>query len=218
MTFLRLFGAALLPIVVLLLAVQSAPAAPPCQPEQPCQHLPIVVGGSGAPPTATPAPTATPIPVVLWPNGDFESGIQGWAFAGQAAIISAVPPPVVARSGERVVALQSAISTSIELHRGAIDVPTDATYLSYWIWIRSTETNCGDDVGSVSIELANDTHVSMDRYDVCALTQTSTWVERRVNFTTYAGQTVHIRFSTGTSDSLLDSIVFIDDIGWGGPP
>lgn len=54
----RLLAAILPPVAILLLALQSAPAAPPCQPAQECQHLPLVV--NPVLPTNTPLPTHTP--------------------------------------------------------------------------------------------------------------------------------------------------------------
>lgn len=167
-------------------------------------------------PTATNTPTQTPIPIQLLPNGDFEQGKTVWMNQESAniGIIDNPPIPVTPHSGtwlSQIVASQDG-SVSAELSSPSVVVPFDKPYLSYWYWIRSTETNCSADAGGVV--LVQDPSVQT-RHSLCATTQTDGWVRTSLNLTAYAGQTVEVLVLAGTFDTdEPDSIIYIDDIGF----
>jgi hypothetical protein len=215
-------------IGVLAIVVYVAAAAPDCAVRR-CVYVPLIaaVGPTVTPtplPTDTPVPptrtpTATPNPVTLFTNGDFEQGAVFWQPQANAdAIITTSPgAPVIPHSGTHVARLTAVQDASLS----AIDavnvvVPAGTPYLSYWVWIRSTEATCGDDLGGVGISVGP---ASVDSFNLCTATQTNGWVNRILNLSTRAGETVTIEFLAGTFDTNTpDSILYIDDIGWRANP
>jgi hypothetical protein len=105
--------------------------------------------------TSTPSqtPTNTPVPVQLLPNGDFEQGKTVWTPQenADAIIIQSPPSPVVPRSGSWLAETITFSSGAMPFDSPDVVVPVDKPYLSYWVWIRSTEPICGRDIGGVSI-------------------------------------------------------------------
>lgn len=201
----------LLVTAIFLVAFASIALAEPII-ELPVAYVPVVAGGTG--PTWTPAPTVTPsltptpVLVLLLLNGDFESGEDFWSPTG--IITSTLPSPVMPFSGTHVAQLiASHPGIPVKLDTTAT-VPSIAPYLSYWIWIRSTDPTCGNDRGSIRIN-----GVEVDGFDLCTTTQTSGWVRRTVNLATHSGQMVTISLVAKTSDNdAPDSALYVDDIGW----
>lgn len=214
---------------VLIVVVYAAMAAPNCAIQR-CVYVPLVAAigptvtstfvptvTSTNTPIPTSTPTLTPIPVTLLTNGDFEQGAVYWQpqANANAAIINNPPAPVVARSGTHIARL-TASQTSADSAIDAVNVlvPVGTPYLSYWVWIRSTEPTCGDDLGGAGIS-----PTVVDKFNLCAATQTNGWVNRGLNLAAYAGQTVTIEFIAGTFETdTPDSILYIDDIGWKANP
>lgn len=170
-----------------------------------------------ATPTPTSTPTVTPVSVTLFTNGDFEQGAVYWQPQTNAnnTIITNPPSPVVPRSGTRVARL-TATQLSTEAAIDAVDVivPADKPYLSYWVWIRSTEPTCGDDVGGAGVSLT-----VRDSFPLCAATQTNGWVNRGLDLSAYAGQAITIEIGAGSFETdTPDSFLFVDDVGWRAVP
>jgi len=191
-----------------------------------CTYVPLIRADGGPPfntplatitpfPTRTPSPTATPVPVTLLTNGDFEQGAVFWQpqAAANAAIITNPPSPVAPHSGTHVARLYAAQQDFVSaIDAVNVTVPINTPYLSYWVWVRSTELTCGDDLGGAGV---SDTSPVVDKFNLCAATQTSGWVNRGLNLSVYAGQSVTIEILTGTFDTdTPDSFLFVDDVGW----
>jgi hypothetical protein len=208
-------------LFVLLIVVRAqAGAEVPTNP----QYLPLVVrsqqGNETTTPTASPTATSTPVPVILWPNGDFEQGPTIWTMSGsrQDLLITNDPlDPVRPRSGSYVAALIEPLRQDAYITQRGIVVPSDPAYLSYWIWIRSTDQQCGDD--QTLIEFAPVVNPLLevaftDPIDLCASSQTSGWVNKIQRFDGLAGQAYQFRFYVHSTGNLSDSQLYIDDIGW----
>lgn len=170
-------------------------------------------------PTVTPAPSPTPteIPVTLLTNGDFEQGAVFWQpqqFA-DVLIITDPPAPVTPRSGTHLLQLpfaQDGFATALD--SASVLVPIAMPVLSYWVWVRSTEQACGNDIGGAAVgSAAHDTLV------LCAANQTDRWVQRSLDLSAYAGSMVTIEFSVSsfsadTPGITHNSVLYIDDVGW----
>jgi len=175
---------------VILAAALAAPAQ-----QQPGAYLPIVL----KPGTPT-----------LLDNGDFEQGTLHWSDPG-GFITDAVPAGIAAHSGTHLAWLHATAGAQFTRN---LQVPADKPVLSYWIWIRSTEPTCGDDIGGVGFSGVSPPAV--DTFDLCADTATNGWVNRTVDLSAAAGQSVGtLIFSIGAFDeSVATSDLFIDDVGF----
>jgi hypothetical protein len=166
----------------------------------------------------SPTPTPTHVPVTLLANGDFEQGAVLWTPQPSAntSIITNPPAPVTPRSGTHVAqfaALQPGTGGA-EIDQTNVVVPADKPYLSYWVWIRSTEPLCGFDVGGVGID-----STTIDRFNLCVATQTDGWVHRSLDLSAQAGQTVTVILIADTLDvNPPNSVLYIDDVGWRSVP
>ena len=211
-------------LLALLISVVCA------QEVHPVASLPLILAYGMSEPSATPTrtatpthttiptstPTQTPIPVTLLPNGDFEQGAAVWEpqVNAEALITNDPPAPVTARSGAYVAGLPASQSDPAELDMLNVMVPLGEPYLGYWVWIRSTEPVCGDDVGGVAIS-----STVRDRFNLCAATQTNGWVKRSLDLSDYAGQSVTIILGAGTFDTTaVDSFLYVDDVGFQAVP
>jgi hypothetical protein len=192
----------------------------------PCIYQPTILkpGEAATPtrtftPTATPTrtatatpprtPTATQVPVSLLDNGDFDQDGLHWRDTG-GLIANALPVP--AHSGRYALWLRSD-SNGAEVDRLDVEVPVDKPYLSYWLWIRSTEPTCGEDRGGVTFSVAAPPLV--DSFDLCTATATNGWVNHVVDLSAVAGQTGTLSFLTGAFDAdLIGSELLIDDVGF----
>lgn len=192
---------------------------------QPRVYIPLIRADGGptitptqpvpATPTVTRTPTITPVPVTLLPNGDFEQGAALWEPQVAATTVITTNAPIPAHSGTyvaRLVASEFGMGMEIDLANQV--VPAVTPYLSYWVWIQSTEPVCGSDRGGVAIN-----PTAIDKFNLCVATQTDQWVRRSLDLSAYAGDTVTIILIVDTFDTdSPNSTLFIDDIGWRAAP
>lgn len=216
--------------VVLGLGLPLLAAQTLAQGEPPAVHMPLLAGsGTGPalpttpPRTATPTatltttvtatstvtPSATPTQTpILLPNGDFEQG-PGVAWAGEGITKS------LTHSGVYAAALVAAQSPS-ELTQIAT-VPPSAPHLSYWVYIASLDQACGDDLGSVAV-IADDgfTMLALDQLELCAKSAGGWWIHRSLDLSAHIGATVTVSLQASTSDQSekLNSVLYVDDVGW----
>lgn len=213
---------------ILLAFAGIALAAPNCAVSH-CVYVPAVSGGGGAlttptsstqatstatvTPTSTSTPTMTPVPVTFLTNGDFENGITGWGAGATVIITTSVSP--VPHSGTHLARLEAQqFGMGAELDSADVVVPTSTPYLSYWIWIQSTEPTCGDDIAGVGIN-----STTIDHFNLCATTQTSGWVHHILDLSAYAGQTETVILIADTFDNNTpNSVFYVDDVGWQAVP
>jgi bacillopeptidase F (M6 metalloprotease family) len=87
-----------------------------------------------------------------------------------------------------------------------VGLPAEAPNLTYWHWIKSSETGCHYDV--VSIWVNNSV---VESYGLCAGANTNGWSKQKLDLSAYAGRTVRLRVQL-TTDSSITSSVFLDDL------
>jgi hypothetical protein len=158
-----------------------------------------------APVTSTPTPTSTPVPAIC--NGDFEQGRTCWlevSTNGFNLVTNNFEGIINAHSGSWGAWLGGYYYETSAIYQ-QITVPTGSPRLSYWYWIGSTDF-CGYDVGGVVIN-----EDAVDGYWLCSSTNTGGWVQRTIDLSTYAGQSVTLYFLADT-DGTFNSSLFIDDV------
>lgn len=106
------------------------------------------------------------------------------------------------------VAWLGGLSQEVSFIHQKVTVPRQTPTLQFWYWI-SSKDDCGYDFGGVLIEGA-----VVDKFDLCATSQTGGWKLRTVNLTTYAAQTVEVEIRAET-DELVPSTLLVDDIAIG---
>ena len=88
-----------------------------------------------------------------------------------------------------------------------VTVPADRPYLAFYYRINSSDV-CGFDYGRVFIN-----NEIVESYDLCQSNNMADFGRTVVNLTTYAGQTVTLKFQS-TSDSSGFSNMFVDDVSF----
>jgi hypothetical protein len=142
-------------------------------------------------------------------NGDFEAGRTGWDedTAYEYALIvhvSGLLDPITPHEGEWAAWLggDDKLTTAIEQ---TIAVPAAGATLVYWHWIDSIFA-CDGSTGGVMFNGA-----FVDQYPLCTGADTGCWVQRSVDVTAYAGQTVVLRFTARTKADNYSSL-YIDTV------
>jgi photosystem II stability/assembly factor-like uncharacterized protein len=145
------------------------------------------------------------------PNGGLESGPAGWSTFSARGNNVIVPGNVLAaaavspHSGSWGIWLGGVHTETVTLEQ-TVGLPAEAPNLTYWHWIKSSETGCHYDV--VSIWVNNSV---VESYGLCAGANTNGWSKQKLDLSTYAGHTVHLRVQLTTDSSILSS-VFVDDL------
>lgn len=176
-------------------------------------YLPMVVR-PGATPTPTPTPSPTPtsgIPTVL--NGNFESGRDGsWMESssnGYDLVTNALPQPP--RSGSWAAWLGGDDNETSQLSQTFTLPGSPALYLNFYYRIGSNDACSFDDaviyVGASPVA----------SFELCTSNNSANWVGHSLNMAPYAGQTVTVRFTTVTDESLVSSFL-IDDVAFSTTP
>lgn len=194
----------------------NTPTATPTKTPTPTGTLPAT-----ATPTTTPTPTPTPtrppaevfMPIVsnqifvALANGNFEAGATNWqevSLQNESLVVKAETAKVAAHSGVWVAWL-GGLSQEVSFIHQKVTVPHQTPTLQFWYWI-SSKDDCGYDFGGVLIDGA-----VVDKFDLCATSQTGGWKLRTVNLNAYVAQTVEIQIRAET-DELVPSTLLIDDI------
>ncbi|UCG23103.1 MAG: hypothetical protein JSW55_13180 [Chloroflexota bacterium] len=149
-----------------------------------------------------------PTPII---NGDFELGPVAWeqySSNGWQLIFDSSELLVPPHSGSWAVWMGGDFNEESVLWQ-TVKVPSSNPTLRYWHWIASEDV-CGYDIAGVAINLDE----VVDAFWLCDLNNTGWWVERWVDLSPYAGQTVELDFVAFTDDS-WNSNLFIDDISLG---
>ena len=152
--------------------------------------------------------------IVAVPNGNFEQVNLNWSSQG-----TSVSAPVIATSGQLpggvkpyegdyAAWLGGANNIDSRIEQTLI-VPVDATRLSFYARIQSSDTGCKGDFAFLQIN-----GVTVQRYALCYASQTNDWVRRTVDLSAYTNQQVNltIRVTTNATDA---SQVFIDALQFG---
>ena len=195
------------------------PTTSPAETTEKSVYLPITIRSAGpAPtptvtpqftytptPTTTSTPTSTPEPQIC--NGDFEQGKTCWleeSSNGYDLITNDFEGYLSPHSGSWAAWLGGDYNEASLIYQ-QIMVPTTNPNLTYWLWIASVDY-CGYDVAGVVIN-----EDAVDAYWLCEDENTGGWVQRVVNLSAYAGQSVTLYFLADT-DGSLNSSLFIDDV------
>jgi len=141
------------------------------------------------------------------PNGNFESGAVSWvenSSFGFTLIDQWIA--VTAHSGTWYAWLGGVVD-EIAYIQQQVTVPSSCPNLVFYHWIDSTDI-CGYDYGFVRI---NGTIVST--IQLCSPNNTGGWVQRSINLSSYANQTVTLQIRA-ENDFSASSDWFIDDVAF----
>lgn len=141
-------------------------------------------------------------------NGDFENGQDGswqeYSAHGWDIIVDTSTLPTTPHSGSFAAWLGGDYD-DVSYISQAVTMPTGASTLRYWYWIASGDV-CGYDFGWVKINTTN-----LQVIDLCEDNNTNGWVEKIIDVSAYAGQTVTLQIRVET-DVSLNSNLFFDDV------
>ncbi len=144
------------------------------------------------------------------PNGGFESGQTVWteySSGGWDLIInSGFPGTVIPHSGSWAVWLGGDYDDTSYIQQ-QVTVSSSCPYLTFYHWIASADS-CDYDYGYTRIN-----GTTVDTVDLCSSNNTDGWVQKSINLSAYAGQTVTLQIRTETNGS-LNSNWFIDDVSF----
>lgn len=146
-------------------------------------------------------------------NGDFEQGRTGWteySLVDWPLIYHEDDLDVAPHSG-RWAAWLAGADDEISYIEQRVDVPAGGPSLTYWFRISSMdECDADDDRGEVRID-----GTALDTLRLCEAQNTPKWVEKTIDLSAYAGQTVDLQFRAETN-SAYNSDLFIDDVSLAG--
>lgn len=163
-------------------------------------YLPLVMM---APPTPTPTLTPTPVPTpLLLPNGDFEQGRTIWheySSLGFSIIHYKDELKVPPYDGSWA-AWEGGSNNLAESIDQTVLVSADRPFLSFWIWINSTDS-CNNDLAKVTVK-----STVIEQFWLCTSSNTNKWVQKVYDLHSYVGQNVTIMVSITTNGSLPSSL------------
>jgi hypothetical protein len=156
-------------------------------------------------PTSMPTPTPNPNPILL-PNGDFEQGQVIWneySNYGYEIIRNVTNLHIPPHNGEWAAWMGGAFNDIDQIDQTVL-VPSDHPYLSFWLWILSTDY-CNNDFAYVFV--GND---QIDGHNLCYDHNTNGWVQKVYDLRAYSGQTIDLIISVETNGTYVSSI-YLDD-------
>ena len=141
-------------------------------------------------------------------NAGFEQGSDGrWqegSFYSQS-LITQDDLPIAPRSGSFIAWLGGMDNESAILQQ-TVTLSEFVYHLGFHYQIRSGESDCNSDRGSVQI---NEKLVAL--LPLCSATQTGDWVAHIIDLSPYAGRTVTLSFQVNTNQALTSSL-FLDEL------
>jgi subtilisin family serine protease len=171
----------------------------------------LLTGAPPPTPTPTPAPTPTPNPgAQLLLNPGFESGNVNWV-ATTGVIDSSTGRP--SRTGSWKAWLNGYGTTHTDSIYQQITIPANVSSatLSFYVRIDSAETTTTTAFDTLQVQIRNSSNTVLATLATYSnLNQTSTYVLKTFNLTTFKGQTIRVYF-LGTEDSSLQTSFVIDD-------
>ncbi|MBN2549689.1 MAG: M6 family metalloprotease domain-containing protein [Anaerolineales bacterium] len=143
-------------------------------------------------------------------NGDFESGREaGWSEASTynpMIVVSAPTLQIAAHSGGWAAWLGRENNEISRLWQ-QVTVPATQPYLHFWTWVISNDI-CGYDYGYFQVNGTN-----LTTYYLCSNQATSGWVEKVVDLSFFAGQSITLQFRVET-DGSIKSHFYLDDVSF----
>ncbi|MFE9118411.1 M1 family aminopeptidase [Streptomyces sp. NPDC007172] len=163
--------------------------------------LPAVPASAAAP--AAPA-ACTPAQVVA--NGDFESGTSPWTQSSTSVITNRSGE--TAHGGTHFAWLNGVGSTHTDTLSQSVTIPSGCSTatLTYWLHIDTAETTTSTAYDKLTAKIGSTTLATYSNLD-----KNSGYVQKSVDVSGFAGQTVTLAF-TGTEDSSLQTSFVLDDV------
>jgi subtilisin family serine protease len=165
---------------------------------------------TGAPPP-TPTPTPTPVPgAELLLNRGFESGAVNWTATAGVITNSTGQTP---RTGSFYAWLDGYGTTHTDSLFQQIAVPSSATTvtLSFWLKINSAETTTVTPFDTLQVQIRNSSNTVLTTLATYSnLNETTGYVLKTFDISSFRGQTIRIYF-LGQEDSSLQTSFVIDD-------
>jgi subtilisin family serine protease len=165
---------------------------------------------TGAPPP-TPTPTPTPVPgAELLLNRGFESGAVNWTATTGVITNSTGQTP---RTGSFYAWLDGYGTTHTDSLFQQIAVPASATTvtLSFWLKINSSETTTVTPFDTLQVQIRNSSNTVLTTLATYSnLNETTGYVLKSFDISSFKGQTIRIYF-LGVEDSSLQTSFVIDD-------
>jgi subtilisin family serine protease len=165
---------------------------------------------TGAPPP-TPTPTPTPVPgAELLLNRGFESGAVNWTATAGVITNSTGQTP---RSGAFYAWLDGYGTTHTDSLFQTVTIPASANTvtLSFWLKINSSETTTTTQFDRLQVQIRNSSNTVLSTLATYSnLDETTGYVLKSFDISSFRGQTVRIYF-LGTEDSSLQTSFIIDD-------
>lgn len=158
--------------------------------------------------------TITPFSANPIGNGDFEQGrgVAWTEYSKRGYELILQPPNLIVKPYDGTWAVWlGGVNNEISYIQQQIIIPAANPYLSYWHWIASAD-GCNHDVGGL---LVNGTAV--DTYWLCIVNNTYGWVQKVVNLSAYAGQSVSIQIRA-ECNGIFNSNLFIDHVSFQSTP
>ncbi|MFI9250918.1 M1 family aminopeptidase [Streptomyces sp. NPDC053069] len=165
----------------------------------------LVLPGTPAAARPATAPAAcTPAQVVG--NGGFESGTSPWSTSSSTVITSRTGE--AAHGGSSYAWLDGTGSTHTDTLSQSVTIPAgcDAATLTFWLHIDTDETTSSIAYDKLTAKIGSTTLATYSNLD-----ENTGYVQKSIDVSAYAGQTVSLSF-TGTEDSSLQTSFVLDDI------
>ncbi|MET7287128.1 M1 family aminopeptidase [Streptomyces sp. NPDC005573] len=188
----RAFGAGAL--VVAALAALSLPATPAAaRTSEAARSAPAPVAAA-----CTPAQAVT--------NGGFENGTSPWSASSTSVITSRTGES--AHGGTTFAWLDGVGSTHTDTLSQSVTIPggCSSATLTFWLHIDTTETTSSTAYDKLTAKIGSTTLATYSNLD-----KNTGYVQKSLDVSSFAGQTVTLSF-TGTEDSSLKTSFVLDDI------
>lgn len=161
---------------------------------------PAAAAGSAAPHAAA----CTPTQVVA--NGGFESGTSPWSQSSSSVITSRAGES--AHGGTSFAWLDGVGSTHTDTLSQSVTIPSGCSTatLTFWLHIDTDETTSSTAYDKLTAKIGSTTLATYSNLD-----QNTGYVQKSIDVSAFAGQTVNLAF-TGTEDYSLQTSFVLDDI------
>ncbi|CAM5234305.1 peptidase [Streptomyces xanthochromogenes] len=155
---------------------------------------------------AAPAAPAACTPTQVVANGDFESGTSPWTQSSTSVITNRAGES--AHGGTHFAWLNGVGSTHTDTLSQSVTIPSGCSTatLTYWLHIDTAETTTSTAYDKLTAKIGSTTLATYSNLD-----KNTGYVQKSVDVSGFAGQTVTLAF-TGTEDSSLKTSFVLDDV------
>ncbi|MFF0967809.1 M1 family aminopeptidase [Streptomyces sp. NPDC003703] len=166
----------------------------------------VLPGTSAAARPGTAAAPAACTPVQAVANGGFESGTSPWTPSTSGVITSRSGQ--TAHGGSSYAWLDGTGGSRTDTLSQSVTIPSGCSTasLSYWLHVDTAETTTSTAYDRLTVKLGGSTLATYSNLD-----KNTGYVQKTVDVSSYAGQTVSLSF-TGTEDAGLRTSFVLDDV------